>query len=32
MVDVVVTELGTADLRGRSDAERRAALEAIFGA
>jgi acyl-CoA hydrolase len=32
MVDVVVTELGAADLRGRSDAERRAALEAVFAA
>jgi acyl-CoA hydrolase len=30
-VDVVVTELGAADLRGRDDAERRAALLAVWG-
>lgn len=31
-VDVVVTELGTADLRGLSDAERARALAAVWGA
>jgi len=31
MVDIVVTELGTADLRGLTDAERAAALGRVFG-
>jgi acyl-CoA hydrolase len=30
-VDVVVTELGVADLRGLDDRERKAALQAIWG-